>query len=66
MNFMEKDEQMTQPDYNKVQLNHIRTMYEEAKKEYPRIEHSSFMMIYFRFGGDTNNYYEYRQPVFAG
>jgi cell surface protein SprA len=22
--------------------------------------------VYFRFGGDTNNYYEYRQPVFAG
>ena len=21
--------------------------------------------VYFRFGGDTNNYYEYRQPVFA-
>ncbi len=22
--------------------------------------------VYFRFGGDTNNYYEYRQPVFPG
>lgn len=22
--------------------------------------------VYFRFGGDTNNYYEYRQPVQAG
>ncbi len=27
-------------------------------------QHSS--EVYFRFGGDTNNYYEYRQPVFPG
>lgn len=40
-----------QPDYNIVQINHIRTLYEEAAKEYPRLEHSSFMMIYFRFDG---------------
>lgn len=41
-----------QPDYNRVELNHIRTMYEEAKAEYPRLEHSGFMMMFFRFGGD--------------
>lgn len=29
-----------QPDYNRVELNHIKTMYEEAKVEYPRLEHS--------------------------
>lgn len=40
-----------QPDYNRTELNHIRTMYEDAKKEYVRLEHSSFMILYMRFGG---------------
>jgi hypothetical protein len=43
--------EMLQPDYNRVQLNHIRQLYDEAKKEYPRLDHSSFMLLYFRFEG---------------